>query len=144
MAEDEDVYLTRLHIRYNRADWSQDIQFQSTPNNQSFRVNFPLLSMATDNLNCQAVQPYLYQVAKRREGELQTLTFLTGWGMNKYAAYPNVWKQLGIKKEAQKKNLIPPSGPIGGGANNWWWLYVLGGIAALSQIPFKKWKSVHS
>jgi hypothetical protein len=49
--DDEDytntVYFTRLHIRYNRKQFPQDLMFQVTPNKESYQARYIITHPAT-------------------------------------------------------------------------------------------------
>jgi len=82
--EEEDysgnVYFTRLHVRYNRAAFPQDLQFQTTPNMENYQARYIITHPATGDLSCEAGKKYLKELKKRRQNEMQMLTYLTGRG----------------------------------------------------------------
>lgn len=79
-----EVFITRLHARYNRETFPQDLQFQLTPNKQSFQGRYVMRHPATGNLDCKAGKQYLEQLGKRRLRELDNLASLTGWEIEPY------------------------------------------------------------
>ena len=72
------VYFTRLHIRYNRKAFPQDLMFQSTPNTENFQARYVITHPATGDFSCDAGRRYLEQLKQRRQDELEMLSFLTG------------------------------------------------------------------
>jgi hypothetical protein len=74
------VYFTRLHVRYNRQAFPQDLFFQTTANTSNFQARYIITHPATGDLNCAAGQNYLKELKERRQDELKMLTFLTGKG----------------------------------------------------------------
>ena len=82
--EEEDysgnVYFTRLHVRYNRSAFPQDLQFQTTPNMENYQARYIITHPATGDLSCEAGKKYLKELKKRRQNEMQMLTYLTGRG----------------------------------------------------------------
>lgn len=72
------VYFTRLHFRYNRASFAQDLMFQLTPNKENFQARYVITHPATGNFTCAAGIKYLYDLKQRRKAELNELTALTG------------------------------------------------------------------
>ncbi len=74
------VYFTRLHVRYNRSAFPQDLAFQETGNTGNFQARYIITHPATGELNCEAGQKYLGDLKERRKDELKMLTFLTGKG----------------------------------------------------------------
>jgi Na+-translocating ferredoxin:NAD+ oxidoreductase RnfD subunit len=99
--KDEDnsnVYFTRLHIRYNRRAFPQDLFFQETPDKENFQARYVITHPATGDLNCEAGRKYLEDLKDRRKDELETLTFLTGKGYRD-------WDMVMNRKE---ESSIPP------------------------------------
>jgi len=82
--EEEDytgnVYFTRLHVRYNRNSFPQDLQFQVTPNTENFQARYVITHPANGDFNCDAGKKYLKDLKKRRQNELAMLSNLTGKG----------------------------------------------------------------
>jgi hypothetical protein len=76
------VYFTRLHIRYNRKAFPQDLFFQQTANTGNFQARYIITHPATGDLSCEAGKKYLKDLKARREDELKMLTYLTGKGYN--------------------------------------------------------------
>jgi hypothetical protein len=80
--KDEDysanVYFTRLHVRYNRHAFPQDLVFQTTPNTDNFQARYIITHPATGDFNCDAGKKYLKGLKERRQQELETLAWLTG------------------------------------------------------------------
>jgi hypothetical protein len=72
------VYFTRLHIRYNRKAFPQDLMFQGTPNTENFQARYIITHPATGDFSCEAGKKYLEQLKQRRQDELEMLSYLTG------------------------------------------------------------------
>lgn len=72
------VYFTRLHIRYNRKAFPQDLMFQATPNTENFQARYIITHPATGDFSCEAGKKYLEQLKQRRQDELEMLSYLTG------------------------------------------------------------------
>jgi len=72
------VYFTRLHIRYNRKAFPQDVMFQATPNTENFQARYVITHPATGDFTCEAGKKYLEQLKQRRQDELEMLSYLTG------------------------------------------------------------------
>jgi hypothetical protein len=77
---EDNVYFTRLHVRYNRKAFPQDLFFQETANTSNFQTRYIITHPATGDLNCGPGQKYLGELKERRKDELKMLTFLTGKG----------------------------------------------------------------
>ncbi|MFL5809813.1 MAG: DUF2330 domain-containing protein [Flavisolibacter sp.] len=80
--EDEDisdnVYFTRLHVRYNRQYFPQDLVFQVTPNTSNFQARYVVNHPAQGSFDCEAGKQYVKQLRERRQDELEMLNYLTG------------------------------------------------------------------
>jgi len=76
------VYITRLHVRYNRRNFPEDLVFQETGNTQAFQGRYILRHAAQGNFNCPAGREYQRQLSTRYQQEAQTLANLTGWDIN--------------------------------------------------------------
>jgi Na+-translocating ferredoxin:NAD+ oxidoreductase RnfD subunit len=74
----DNVYFTRLHIRYNRKSFPQDLLFQTTPNTENYQARYIVTHPATGDFSCEAGKKYLKQLKARRTDELEMLTYLTG------------------------------------------------------------------
>lgn len=72
------VYFTRLHIRYNRKAFPQDLMFQATPNTENFQARYIITHPAPGDFSCEAGKKYLEQLKQRRQDELEMLSYLTG------------------------------------------------------------------
>jgi hypothetical protein len=80
--EDEDyssnVFFTRLHVRYNRNSFPQDLMFQVTPNTENFQARYVITHPATGDFTCDAGKKYLKTLKQRRADEMDMLGYLTG------------------------------------------------------------------
>ena len=50
----DNVYFTRLHVRYNRKSFPQDLVFQVTPNTDNYQARYVITHPATGDFNCDA------------------------------------------------------------------------------------------
>lgn len=75
------VFLTRLHVRYTRDKFPEDLMFQETGNREFFQGRYILRHPFTGEMNCPAGQQYQRSLRQRLEQEAQTLTRLTGWNI---------------------------------------------------------------
>jgi hypothetical protein len=74
----DNVFFTRLHVRYNRNSFPQDLQFQLTPNKENFQARYIITHPAQGDFDCEAGKKYLKELKKRRQSELEMLANLTG------------------------------------------------------------------
>jgi hypothetical protein len=78
----KNVHFTRLHFRYNRNSFPQDLQFQVTPNTENFQARYVITHPANGDFTCEAGKKYLQNLKVRRKKELRELTTLTGTNIN--------------------------------------------------------------
>ncbi len=73
------VFITRLHVRYTRDKFPEDLMFQETSNRQQFQGRYVLRHAFTGEMKCEAAREYKRALNQRFEEEAQTLAKLTGW-----------------------------------------------------------------
>lgn len=78
----QNVYVTRLHVRYDAAHFPEDLVFQETANRENFQGRYVLRHPWKGSSTCAAADEYRRQLAQRQEKEAQTLAWLTGWDVN--------------------------------------------------------------
>ncbi len=81
MGQAQNVFLTRLHVRYDAAHFPEDLIFQETPDRASFQARYILRHPWTGQDECPAATAYRQQLRERYEREAQTLATLTGWNI---------------------------------------------------------------
>ncbi len=74
----DNVYFTRLHVRYNRNSFPQDLTFQVTPNTENYQARYVIHHPASGDFNCDAGKKYLRELKERRKTEMENLAYLTG------------------------------------------------------------------
>lgn len=77
-----DVYVTRLHVRYDRERFPEDLVFQETSDRQNFQGRYVLRHPWTGTDSCEAAREYKRELPKRLEKEAQALASLTGWDIS--------------------------------------------------------------
>jgi len=100
-----DVYFSRLHIRYNRNSFPQDLMFQETSNTENFQARYIITHPATGDLNCMGGKKYLNDLKQRRKEEMQTLISLTGKGYTDWDLVTNTDEEKFIPVESSYKDL---------------------------------------
>ncbi len=74
------VFLTRLHVRYDREHFPEDLQFQETGDRSNFQGRYILRHPYKGEASCEAGQRYFSELLPQRlENELDNLINLTGW-----------------------------------------------------------------
>lgn len=84
------VFITRLHIRYTRDKFPEDLIFQETSNRQQFQGRYILRHPFTGEMKCEAATNYKRSLNQRLEQESQTLAKLTGWQIQDIRKKTNV------------------------------------------------------
>jgi hypothetical protein len=136
------VHFTRLHFRYNRSSFPQDLMFQVTPNTLNYQARYIITHPASGDFNCAAGRKYLQDLKQRRKKELVQLTALTGTDINNWqeeaiakndeetnvsAQYATLLPQ--VKDEMENKNGVPAG-------------IIFFGIAMLGGAGLMRWKGV--
>jgi hypothetical protein len=101
-----DVFVTRLHVRYDGTTFPEDLVFQETTDRANFQGRYVLRHAFTGTSTCGAMPTYLRQVTERREREAQTLANLTGWPI------ADIRKKMG--------GGTTPAPAAGGDDSAWW------------------------
>ncbi|MEM8674676.1 MAG: DUF2330 domain-containing protein [Cyanobacteria bacterium P01_G01_bin.67] len=73
------VFITRLHVRYSRDKFPEDLKFQSTSDRSNFQGRYVIRHPFTGTISCDAGREYRQSVRERQEREATTLASLTGW-----------------------------------------------------------------
>lgn len=81
---DDNVHFTRLHVRYNRQQFPQDLAFQVTPNKENYQARYIITHPAPGSYDCPAGKKYVKLLKERRKNELQQLAYLTGKGYDNW------------------------------------------------------------
>ncbi|MEY3218772.1 MAG: hypothetical protein RIT27_129 [Pseudomonadota bacterium] len=100
----QNVFVSRLHVRYNAENFPEDLVFQETADRNNFQGRYVLRHAWKGEMNCSAAKDYRKRLNERLEKEAQTLATLTGWDINQIRT--NIEFPAQITDE-------PPSG-------NWW------------------------
>jgi len=73
------VFITRLHVRYNRDQFPEDLRFHETSNRQLYQGRYVIRHPFRGEVSCNTDYP---QVTRdRQEQEAQNLANLTGWDL---------------------------------------------------------------
>jgi len=95
----DNVYFTRLHVRYNRNSFPQDLMFQVTPNTENFQARYVITHPATGDFSCDAGKKYLKQLKQRRTDEMEMLSYLTGRSYSDWDVVMNEDEEKAIPAE---------------------------------------------
>jgi hypothetical protein len=86
----QNVFLTRLHLRYDGAHFPEDLVFQETGNRENFQGRYILRHPWTGKDRCQEAEAYRRELPRRYEQEASNLASLTGWDMAKIRGRMNL------------------------------------------------------
>ena len=75
------VFLTRLHVRYDNAHFPEDLVFQETGDRSNFQGRYVLRHAWTGDDTCGAAPAYRQSLRERRAREAEQLASLTGWNI---------------------------------------------------------------
>jgi hypothetical protein len=78
---DEKTFITRLHVRYSRAKFAEDLVFQETSNQENFQGRYVMNHPFRGSATCSAAVAYRKKVADRQRQEAQNISQLTGWNL---------------------------------------------------------------
>lgn len=87
-AATEPVYITRLHARYTRDRFPQDLVLNETYDKNNYQIRYVVHHPASD-FSCSEANAYLDGLHSRREDEVESYENLTGISADKYTAYIN-------------------------------------------------------
>jgi hypothetical protein len=88
----QNVFVTRLHVRYDREHFPEDLVFQETGDRQNFQGRYIVRHPWTGESSCD-LTAYHEATRKRQEREAQQLASLTGWDIDEIRAridFPDV------------------------------------------------------
>ena len=76
----QDVFVTRLHVRYDSEHFPEDLVFQETGDRQNYQGRYVIRRPWKGEASCD-ISDYQAEVRKRQEREAQQLANLTGWSI---------------------------------------------------------------
>ena len=90
-AGDDDDYptgpfLTRLHVRYDRAHFPEDLVLNETKDHGNFQARYVMHRLWTGDVKCEWGAKYRDNVADRGRQELNNVANLTGWSRDMITA----------------------------------------------------------
>ena len=77
----QDVFVTRLHVRYDADSFPEDLMFQETGDRQNYQGRYVIRHPWKGTATCD-ISAYEAEVRKRQENEAQQLANLTGWDID--------------------------------------------------------------
>ena len=77
-----DVFVTRMHVRYNAETFPEDIMLQVTEDKENFQGRYVMQHPWTGEASCQTADGYYKGLNERFEKEAKILANLTGWDIS--------------------------------------------------------------
>jgi hypothetical protein len=99
----QNVFMTRLHVRYDAAHFPEDLVFQETADRTNFQGRYVLRHEWKGQGSCEAAERYRSELSQRHEREAQNLASLTGWDIDQ------------VRRSMNAGNPPPPATPT-----TWW------------------------
>ncbi len=78
----QNAFVTRLHARYDRAHFPEDLVFQATSDRSNFQGRYIMQRPFAGEMNCTEATAYKKAVWTRQQQEAKTLVELTGWSLS--------------------------------------------------------------
>jgi len=77
-----DVFVTRMHVRYDAQRFPEDLVLQETADRNNFQARYVLRHpWQGEEVSCAATDDYRREVLRRQENEARQLAELTGWDL---------------------------------------------------------------
>jgi hypothetical protein len=73
------AFVTRLHVRYDRAHFPEDLALQETADTENFQARYVLRHPFLDKADCPAGKAYREELPRQFAAQARTLNELTGW-----------------------------------------------------------------
>jgi hypothetical protein len=99
------VYVTRLHVRYDREHFPDDLVFQQTSDRQNFQGRYILRHPWKGAAECEAGRKYFEALPAKLDQQAQNCARLTGWDI------AEIRRKMGVD------SFVPPASSSG---SNWW------------------------
>ena len=94
-----DVFVTRLHVRYDAQHFPEDLVLQETADRNNFQARYVLRHpWKGEDSACPATEEYQRQVSRRQENEARQLAELTGWKLADIRSQMNIRSTAGVEK----------------------------------------------
>ncbi|MBM3225373.1 MAG: DUF2330 domain-containing protein [Candidatus Tectomicrobia bacterium] len=82
MPQAQDVFITRLHVRYDAERFPEDLIFQETADRTNFQGRYILRHAWRGTETCREAEDYRVRLPERWEQEARALAELTGWPLD--------------------------------------------------------------
>jgi len=96
----QNVFLSRLHLRYDGPHFPEDLVFQETGDRQNFQGRYILRHPWTGGDRCPEAVTYRRELPKKLDAQAVNLAHLTGWDINKIRGKMNLRARAGTPPES--------------------------------------------
>lgn len=103
------VFLTRLHARYDRESFPEDLVLQVTNDRENFQGRWVIRHEWAGESDCDAARAYRRTLPGRRLEEARNLSALTGWRLERVLA------RMGVDDEGRR-----PGEAVAVAESPWW------------------------
>ena len=87
-----DVFVTRMHVRYDAQHFPEDLVLQETADRNNFQARYIMRHpWKGEEQSCPATDDYRREVQRRQENEARQLADLTGWKL------ANIRQQMNLR-----------------------------------------------
>jgi hypothetical protein len=94
----QQVFLSRLHVRYDAAHFPEDLVFQETADTDSYQGRYVLRHPWKGEDSCEAAATYRRELPEKLDREAQTLATLTGWSIDTIRGKMSLPARVGAKE----------------------------------------------
>jgi hypothetical protein len=99
-----DVFVTRLHLRYDRDHFPEDLVFQETGDRANFQGRYVMRHPWTGSEECERADRYREDLRQRQEADARRLAELTGWEL----------------ADIRRRMALDGKPPAAGEGESWW------------------------
>ncbi len=78
----KNVFVTRLHLRYDSESFPDDLKFHETGDRQNYQGRYVVQHAFKGDIACAAGENYRKSLVERRQREAEQLASLTGWELS--------------------------------------------------------------
>jgi hypothetical protein len=95
----QQVFLSRLHVRYDAAHFPEDLVFQETADTDNYQGRYVLRHPWKGEDSCEAAATYRRELPEKLDREAQTLATLTGWSIDTIRGKMSLPAKVGAKED---------------------------------------------
>jgi hypothetical protein len=101
----QNVFVTRLHVRYDGSHFPEDLVFQETGDRENFQGRYVLRHPWNGTDTCSAADEYRRTLPARQDQEARNLSSLTGWRVEEIRKRAGTNTPAGVDEAAWWKGI---------------------------------------